>query len=360
MSKDYYNILEVEKTASQDEIKKAFRKKAHKYHPDKQGGDEAKFKEANEAYQVLGKAEKRKQYDQFGATFDQQGGFGGGMNWDDFMSQARGGGFQGGADFGVDLGDILGDLFGFGGGGSRRRQNYRGRDIEIIMNLEFREAVFGIEKEINLNKQVKCDHCHGNGAEPGTKITNCSVCGGSGQVKRVQQTILGAFQSVSTCRACGGEGKKAEKLCSKCSGNGVYEAKKGLKINIPAGVRDREVLKMSGEGEAGLKGSPSGDLYINIRVKEDPQFKRDNDNIKTKESISFSQAALGDKIEVETLDGPVKLKIPEGSQTGKVFKLTGKGVPHLHRRGRGDHLVKVIVQTPQKLSKKQKELLRKL
>ncbi len=359
MSKDYYKVLGVDKSASQDEVKKAFRKKAHEYHPDKAGGDEAKFKEINEAYQVLGNAEKRKQYDQFGATFDQQGGFGGGMNWEDFMRQARSGQAQG-FDFGVDLGDIFGDLFGFGGGGSRRSRRARGRDIEISMTIDFKSAVFGMEKEIELYKNVKCDKCNGNGAEPGTKINTCPACNGKGQVAHIQRTILGNFQTVAACGACGGEGSKAEKDCSKCSGSGVIKEKKRIKINIPAGVRDGEVLKMGGEGEAGLRGTPAGDLYIVLRVKGDSRFERDGDDIRTEEYISFSQAALGDKIEVETIDGPVRLKIPEGTQTGKVFKLSGKGVPHLRGRGRGDHLARVIVRTPTKLTRKQKKLLEEL
>jgi len=357
MAKDYYEILGVSKGASQDEIKKAFRQKAHEHHPDKAGGNEAKFKEANEAYQVLGNAEKRRQYDQYGATFDQQGGFGGGMNWEDFMRQARGSG--GGFDFGGDLGDIFGDLFGFGGG-ARRGRSGRGRDIEIDITAPFRDAVFGGEKEIELYKNIKCEACHGSGSEPGSKIVNCASCKGSGQVRRVQHTVFGAFQSVATCPDCGGEGKKPEKLCGKCSGGGFVKASKRIRINIPSGISDAQVLKMSGEGEAGERGAAAGDLYIKVRVKPDSKFERDGDDILTTEHISFSQAALGDKIEVETLDGPVRLKIPDGTQTGKIFKLSDKGVPHLNHRGRGDHLVEIVVKTPAKLSRRAKQLLEEL
>lgn len=372
MGKDYYKILGVEKNATKEEIKKAFREKAHLYHPDKKDGDEKKFKELNEAYQVLGNEQKRQQYDQFGSTFDQQGGFGGGMNWDDFMKYARqgGGATYSNVDFG-DLGDILGDLFGggfsarggsaFGGGfGSRSKRTTRGHDIEVDLQLEFTEAVFGVEKTIELYKLVICDHCNGNGAEPGTKITECKTCQGKGQVQQMQRTILGNIQTVTVCPDCQGEGKSYETACKKCSGQGRVKEKKQIKIKVPAGIDNGMTIKMSGEGEAGIRGGRAGDLYIHIHVKADNYFKRQGDNIITQAEINFSQAALGDKISVKTVDGEVNLKIPAGIQSGKILILKGKGVARFNRSGRGDQLVEIIVKTPKNLSRNQKKLLTEL
>ena len=362
MSQDYYKILGIDKNASSEEVKKAFRKLAHKHHPDKQGGDEKKFKEINEAYQVLSNSEKRKQYDQYGSTFDQMGGFGGGMNWDDFMKAARGReGFNGFNDMG-DLGDILGEILGgFGAGGVRgARRTGRGRDIEVNMAIDFKDPVFGTEKVVELYKNVPCSHCSGTGDDPKSKITTCSTCRGRGQVEQVQSTFFGQFRTAAVCPECSGQGKKAEKKCSKCAGQGVSKESKKIKIKIPAGINTGETLRLSDEGEAGLRGSQSGDLYVTFQVKPDPKFSRKGDDLITQIPISFSQAALGDKVEVETLDGKFKLKIPEGTQSGKIFKLRGKGVTHLRGYGRGDLLFEVLVQTPAKLSKKQKELLKKL
>ncbi len=371
MAKDYYNILGVSKDASPEDIKKAYRKMAHQYHPDKAGGDEAKFKEINEAYQVLGNEEKRQQYDRYGQTFEQasrQGGFGGGtggFSWEDISRGTSGGPFGGGFgrqnvefDFG-DLGDIFGDFFGFGrSSGSRRsRRARRGTDIQTEMEIDFREAVFGAEKIVELYKNIVCASCSGNGAEPGTKIETCKTCGGSGQVARVQQTILGTFQSVGVCPDCQGEGKKASKKCKACGGQGRFKATEKIKVKIPAGINEGETIRLAGKGEAGQRGAAAGDLYITMRVKPDEEFKREGDDILTEVNISFPQAALGDKIFVKTLDGEVILKIPAGTQSGKVFKLSGKGVPHLRSRGRGDHLVTVNVVTPTNLSRRQKELL---
>jgi molecular chaperone DnaJ len=372
MSKDYYNLLGVAKNASKEEIKKAFREKAHVFHPDKKGGDEKKFKEINEAYQVLGNDEKRKQYDQFGTTFDQQGGFGAGMNWEDIMRSARGGGTYSNFDFGEmgDLGDILGDLFGggfgfsarggsaFGGGG--RRKETRGRDLEINITLEFKEAVFGVKKIIELHKLATCERCEGSGAEPGSKMVTCKTCNGQGKVRKMQRTILGNVATVATCEECLGAGKVYEKKCSACDGSGRIKEKKDLEIKIPAGVDDGTTLKMPGEGEAGLRGAKTGDLYIHLHVKPDHYFKRENDNIITKEEINFSTAALGGEVEVQTIDGTVNLKIPAGTQSGKIFILRGKGVPHFQHHGSGDHLVQIDVKIPSHLSKRQKELLEEL
>jgi len=369
MAKDYYDILGVSKGASQDEIKKAFRKMAHQYHPDKAGGNEAKFKEINEAYQVLSNSEKRSQYDQYGQTFEQaqrQGGFGG-FSWQDFARQS-GGPFGGGFrtenvefDFG-DLGDIFGDLFGFGGRSRTRRTRERrkGQDVEISMEIDFREAVFGKEKIIDLYKNVTCPHCSGNGAEPGSKIITCATCGGSGQVEQVQHTILGQFRTVGVCPECRGEGKKASENCSKCRGQGRVRDTEKIKVKIPAGIDNGETIRLTGKGEAGQKGGVAGDLYITLRVKPDPEFKRDGYDIRSETEISFSQAALGTKIEVNTLDGSVRLKIPSSTQSGKIFILKGKGVPRLRGSGCGDQFVTVNVVTPAKLTKKQKELLKEL
>jgi molecular chaperone DnaJ len=363
MSKDYYNILGVGKTASKEEIKKAFREKAHLFHPDKPGGDEKKFKEINEAYQVLGNDEKRQQYDQFGSDFAQQGGFGGGMGWEDIMRQAQqGGGSYSNVDFDMgDLGDILGGMFGGGfGGSSRRKRNTRGRDIEIDLHLNFKEAVFGADKVIEMMKLVTCEHCNGNGAEPGSKIVECKACEGKGSVRKMQRTILGNIQTMAVCTECHGEGKTNEKNCGKCDGQGRSKQKVKIDVKVPAGIDNGMSLKMSGQGEAGIKGGNSGDLYIHIHVDPDPNFKRQGDTIMTQSEISYSLAALGGKIIVPTIDGEVELKVPAGTQSGKVFMLRGKGVTRFQHYGRGDQLVEVIVKTPEKLSRKQKELLEEL
>ncbi len=354
MSQDYYNILGVDKGASQDEIKKAFRKKAHEFHPDKAGGDEAKFKEVNNAYQVLGDIKKRAQFDQFGAGFEQAGGAGG------F------GGFSGGAG-GVhvdmdDLGDIfggIGDMFGFGGGRSQTKQQ-RARDIRVGIELSFLEAVFGVEKELNIKKKITCDHCKGNIAEPGTKIETCKTCNGTGRVAKVQRTILGNIQVQSICDICQGEGKTYAKKCTKCYGSGTVEGVDKFKIKIPAGIDDGETIRLTGKGEAGAKGSPAGDMYVVVSVKKDKRWDRDGVNIKTQEEIGFVDASLGTKIEIETVSGGLSLKIPAGTQSGTIFKLRNKGIPGLRSGGKGDHFVKVIVKTPTNLNRKQKKLLEEL
>ncbi len=360
MSKDYYDILGVDKNATQEEIKKAFRKKAHEYHPDKSTGNEAKFKEVNEAYQVLGNEQKRKQYDQFGSAFEHGqagGGFSGFDSFRDFSGFANG--FNVNMD---DLGDIfsgMGDMFGFGGGRRSKRQS-RGADIQTILVIDFMEAIFGAEKELKLKKTVICDKCKGNGAEPDSKIATCKTCGGTGRVNRVQRTILGNMQVEMTCSDCNGEGKIYEKKCSKCSGSGIVEEIVNLKVKIPAGIDNGETIRLSGQGEAGFKGSSTGDLYIKIQVKPDKRFERDGYDIRTTREISFTQAVLGDKIDIETVYGKVKLKIPEGTQSGTIFKLRGKGVEKLRGRGKGDHFVEVKIKTPHSLNRRQKELLKEL
>lgn len=370
MSKDYYKTLGVEKGASQEEIKKAFRKLAHQHHPDKTGGDETKFKEINEAYQVLGNEEKRKQYDQFGSDFQSQGGFGGGASWEDFMRAARQGGGQGfggqGVEFDMgDLGDIFGDIFGFGGGRSRggRRGSRRaqGQDIEARMEITLDEAYHGVSKEVEFYKVVKCQKCKGHGAEPGTEIKDCSRCGGSGQVEQIQQTILGAMRMAAVCPECQGEGKRYEKLCTDCGGQGVAKENVKTKVEIPAGVQTGQTLRVEGAGEAGRRGGKSGDLYIQIKVKNDPRYNREGDDLMTSIEISPAQAVLGTTQEIGIIEGGSgELKIPSGTASGKIFKIKGKGMPHLNAGGRGDLLVEVTVNIPKKLNSKEKELYQKL
>jgi len=364
MPKDYYKILGVEKNASQEEIKKAFRKLAHKYHPDKKGGDEKKFKEVNEAFQVVGNEEKRKQYDQFGADFAQQGGFGGGVGWEDFMRAARGqnggsGGFQGNFG-GIDLGDLFGDIFGFSGGRTRGRGQRRGNDIQVDVRLEFREAVFGVEKEIRLTKNNICDVCSGTGAEPGSGTKKCSDCNGQGQVRHVQQTILGAMQQVVTCSTCEGTGQVPNKMCKHCGGDGAVRGESNYKVKIPAGISEGEMIRLTGKGEAAGVGSNPGDLYVKVHVREEADYRREGDDIHTEVHISYPQAVLGDKVEIDTLEGKKKLVIPAGTQSHQKFKLKNLGVLRLHHSGRGDQYVKVIVDVPKRVSRKGKKLLEEL
>ena len=359
MSKDYYDILGVSKSASQDEIKAAFRKKAHEHHPDK-GGDAEKFKEYNEAYQILGNAEKRQKYDQFGSAAFQQGGAGG-WGGQGFS------GFQNGAGMDFDLEDLsemfggFGDIFGFGGAsrGGNKRQT-RGRDMEMELKLEFLEAVFGAEKEITFSRQETCNHCQGKGAEPGTKITSCGHCHGTGFVAKLQRTILGNIQTKVACHYCQGEGQTFSHKCSTCSGSGISRAQAKLKVKIPAGIATGESIRLSGQGEAGHKGASAGDLYLRIRVQAHKKFVRDGYDIRTEESISVKQAILGDKIEVETVNGPVKLKIPEGTQSGTIFKIKERGIPRLHGSGQGDHFIRISVKIPAGLNKKNRTLLQEL
>lgn len=366
MSKDYYKILGVNKSASQDEIKRAFRKLAHEYHPDKKGGNEEKFKELNEAYQVLGNSEKRQQYEQFGQTFEQaraQGGFAGFDGFRDFSDFADAfrstGGSQQGFRFNFDdLGDIFGDIF---GSSHRSRQTRRqGNDIEIQIAVDFQEAIFGCTKEILLDKNITCPKCNGNGAEPGTKIETCKTCQGRGEVEQVQQSFLGAIRTRKVCSDCNGEGKNASQKCGRCKGKGVVPDREKIKFKVPAGIDNGQSIRLAGRGEAGSLGGPAGDLYITFRVREDARFERKSNNILSQQEITFSQAALGDNVEVMTLDGPVKLKIPAGTQSGKIFKISNRGVPYSRGSDRGDHLIKITVKTPAKLSRKERKLFEEL
>jgi len=342
VAKDYYGILGVDRTASQDEIKRAFRKLAHQHHPDK-GGDEAKFKEVNEAYQALSDTEKRSRYDQFGSADGPQA-FGGG-------------GFPGGFDpnaFG-DLGDLFGNIFG-GSGGRGRTQ--KGQDVEMELYLSFKESIFGVAKEITLNKTNTCSRCGGQGAEPGTKMKTCDTCKGKGFTIGVQRTILGSVQMRVACTDCDGRGEKPEKACSECHGQGVTRGRKVLRVDVPAGVEDGMQMRVRGEGESiGTQGEP-GDLYLRLRVSPDPRFAREGSTIYLKKKIGISQAALGDNVQVDTVDGPVSMKIPPGTQSGDELRLRGKGVPS--GRGRGDQIVIIQVTTPTKLDKNTKRLLEEL
>jgi molecular chaperone DnaJ len=344
--RDYYEVLGVPRNASAEEIKKAYRKLAREYHPDvnKAPDAEAKFKEVKEAYDVLSDDQKRARYDQFGHE-DPAAGFGGGA-----------GGFSG-ADFGG-FGDIF-DMF-FGGGG-RRDPNapQRGNDLQYTLTIEFKEAVFGKETDITIPRTETCDTCHGSGAKPGTRPETCSVCRGTGQQEIAQNTPFGRIVNRRVCSACGGRGKIVRERCTTCGGSGQVKRQRKIHIKIPAGVDDGSQLRISGEGEAGLRGGPPGDLYVVLRVKSHPFFEREDDDIYCEVPLTFVQAALGDEIEIPTLTEKVKLKIPPGTQTGTYFRLKGKGVPKLRGFGQGDQHVKVTVVTPTNLSEEQKELLRR-
>lgn len=353
---DYYSTLGVPKNASQDDIKKAFRGLAHQYHPDKKGGDEKKFKEVNEAYQVLSDPAKRQQYDQYGQVFNgagPQGGHGG-FSWEDMAQQ--GGGVQ--FDFG-DLGDMFGDFFGGARGGGEPRKA-RGRDIAVDLTLDLPDVVFGIKKEVRLYRQQLCVHCSGNGAEPGTPIITCAQCKGSGQVVSARRTILGTIQTAALCPSCEGHGKRPEKPCRECHGKGVAKGEATLEIAVPAGIDSGETLRIKGQGEAGPYNGIPGDLFATVQVRPHPKLTREGNDLCLVTPLTISQAVLGDTITVPTLEGDVELKIPAGTQSGKIFKIPGKGVPYLNKQGRGNLVVTVQVTTPGHLNKEQRELFDRL
>lgn len=361
MADNYYDILGVKKTATADEIKKAYRKLAHKYHPDKGEGNDAKFKEVNEAYQVLSNEEKRGQYDQYGQTFDQAQrngqGFGGqgspfGAGGFDFS------GFGGGEGVEFDLGDIFGDIF--GSQRSRQQRRERGIDLEMPLTITFEEAVFGLEKSITLEKKDACKTCGGDGAKPGTKVITCPVCHGQGQIRTQRRTILGNIATASTCERCDGSGKIPEVPCEICAGSGILRQEKTIEVKIPAGIDDGQRVRITGEGEVGYRGSKAGDLYLSIRVRPHKEFKRQGYNLYKDLPVSFTQATLGAKIELETLDGKIELKIPAGTQAGKIFRVGGKGVPVINSSKRGDLYITARVVVPNKLTKEETELIKKL
>jgi molecular chaperone DnaJ len=354
---DYYEVLGITKGASQDEIKKAFHKLAHKYHPDK-GGDEKKFKEINEAYQVLSDQNKRAQYDQFGRVFEggQPGGADGfnGFNW--------AWGNKGSQDVEFDLND-LGDVFEefFGGRRATKKDNRRGKDIQVDIEIPLEKTLIDFVEKINLSKQTTCNRCNGSGAEPATKIKECFSCRGAGQVQQVKKTIFGSFTSVGVCPECNGEGTIPEKPCNVCRGEGRIKAQETIEIKVPAGVDSNQVIKVEGKGEAGKKGGKSGNLYARIYVKKHSIFERKEDDLFTLLQINFSQAALGDEVELKVIDGTnILLEVPSGTESGKILRISGKGIPHFQGHGRGNLYVELKINTPKKLSKTQKELIEKL
>lgn len=357
--RDYYEVLGLQKGAGDDEIKKAYRKLAKQYHPDLHPGDaeaEAKFKEINEAYEVLSDPDKRAKYDQFGhAAFDPNSGFGGG-------------GFSGGFD---DLGDILGSIFGggfggfggFGGGfgGQQRRSNgpRKGENVRVNLTLDFEEAVFGCKKEIPVNMIEVCSDCEGSGCAPGTAPETCPECGGRGSVVKTQRTAMGMMQSTSQCPRCKGKGKIVHTPCGTCKGNGRVRKQKTVSVTIPAGIDNGQTVSLRGLGNEGVNGGAPGDLLVTVTVRAHPLFERDGSAILLDLPITFAQAALGAEVTVPTLTGKVKLNIPEGTDTGTVFRLKGKGVPHISGSGSGDQFITVTIATPKKLSAAQKEALKK-
>ena len=351
--RDYYEVLGLSKGASDDEIKKAFRRLAVKYHPDR-GGNEANFKEINEAYEVLKDEKKRQRYDQFGHAGvgtsassdggDPFAGFGG------FSTQGQSVNF----DFGdLGLGDILGSFF---GGGQRRPSKPRGQDIEVAIELSFEEAVFGLEKELNLKLNDTCSHCKGTTAEPGYELKTCGTCGGSGQVVRAMRTVFGNIQQQIPCPNCKATGKVPEKVCTVCRGSGTEKKNQTINLKIPAGIDDGTTIRLREHGQA-IANGPKGDLYVHIRVRPHKEFTREGDLVLSEQHIGMVDAALGTEIGVKTVDGLIRMKIPSGTQNGTDFKLSGHGVPKFKSKSRGDHIVSIFVDTPKKLSKRQKELL---
>ncbi len=347
MAKDYYEILGVSKTASKDEVKKAFHKLAHKYHPDKAGGNEAKFKEMNEAYQVLSDEKKRAQYDAYGSSAFDGGG------------PPPQGGFSGGGFDGVDLGDIFNDFFGagFNQGGPRVE---RGRDISVDIEITFAESVFGTKRKVSLGKTSACDTCHGSGAKSGTKMKKCSTCSGKGRINELRKSFLGTFSTVATCTACAGVGEIPEEKCKTCAGMGVVKKHEEIEINVPVGINAGEMLRMSGRGEAVARGV-AGDLYIKVHVKPHATYHREGMNLVMTLDVKLSDALLGGVYKITTLDGKqTEVKIPEGVKFGDTLRLKEKGVP-AHGRGRaGDTLIHVNIKTPTKLSSKAKKLVEEL
>ena len=346
---DYYEILGITRSASQDEIKKAFRKLAHKHHPDK-GGSESKFKEINEAYQILSDEKKRAEYDRYGRVFGNggatdAGGFG--FDFNGFSAEA-------------DLGDIFEDFFGFGG--ARARQVKRGRDISIDVELQFEESIFGTERRVLISKFVSCLSCKGSGAAPGTKSESCKACNGKGTVSEVRRTFFGSFSSKTECKKCLGRGAVAEKSCRECAGSGILKKAEEVDIQIPAGIRDGEMIKMPGRGEAITSGI-AGDLYVRVHVQAHSLFRREDYDLFMDLPIPLSEALLGAEKIINALDGAIKIKIPSGIDSGEILRVRGRGVPHVHEQAsgkRGDLLIKVFVKIPKRLSKKARELVEEL
>ncbi len=346
--KDYYNILGVEKGASQEDVKKAFRKLAAKYHPDKKGGDEAKFKEVSEAYAVLGDSKKRAEYDTYGRSYSGAGPQG--TPWGGF------GGFGGAQNVEFDLNDIFegfGDIF----GGQRSSTRGRGRDISIDIELSLKEAVFGVTRTVLLSKNNPCTVCNGTGADPKEGMVTCSTCNGNGKIRETRQSILGAFTTVRECAACNGTGKVPKVACSHCGGRGIHKSEEEITISVPPGIEHGEMIRMTGRGEAVRNGIP-GDLYIKVHVTRHPTIVREGLNLTTTLPIKLTDALLGSSYSVETLEGSVTLKVPAGIKSGELLRIKGKGVAEGTRRG--DFLVKVVIDTPQKLTRRAKKLIEDL
>jgi molecular chaperone DnaJ len=358
MPKNYYEILGIGKNASKDEIKKAFHQQAHKYHPDKNNGDDKKFKEVNEAYQVLSDDGKRARYDQFGSA---EGPMGGGANYGGQQGGFGGfdfSGFQNGQGFDMgDLGDIFGDFFG-GGMGRGTNNARRGRDIQTEIDLSFSESIFGVKRTVVIEKQSTCDICKGTGGKVGTKMNICKTCGGQGQVEEVRRSILGSFSTRKICDTCLGTGKVPSEKCSNCHGAGVLRKQQQIEISIPAGINNTEMLKMVGQGED-IQGGPSGDLYIKVKVKPHSVYKRDGQNLTMDLPIKLTDALTGVLYDLKTLEGDViEVKIPEGINHNELLRVRGKGVPSSH--GRGDIILRVQIKMPTKLSRKAKDIIEEL
>lgn len=348
--RDYYEILGIGKDASPDEIKKSFRRAAVEHHPDR-GGDETKFKEINEAYEVLKDSEKRKRYDQFGHA-----GVGGAAGGNPFEGFGQGQNVN--FDFGdLGLGDIFSSFFGGSGGGHHSQRQARGRDVEAGVEISFEQAVFGTTVDLMLNLEDTCEHCKGNTVEPGYELKTCDQCKGSGQVVTVARTIFGNIQQAAVCPKCSGRGKIPEKVCSVCRGKGTQVKKQKIQLKVPAGVDDGATIRLREHGEA-IANGPKGDLYVNIRVKSHKHFTREGDLILSEEHVGMVEAALGTEIDVATVDGPVRMKVPAGTQSGADFKLSNHGVHHLKGTTRGAHIVTLVVDTPTKLTKNQQDLLK--
>ncbi len=344
VKRDYYEVLGLSREANDEEVKKAFRKLAFKYHPDRnpEDGSADKFKEVNEAYEVLSDADKRASYDRFGHD-GAEGLFGQGFDGINF------GGF----------GDIFEAFFG-GAGTTTRQASQRGTDLRYTINIAFEEAALGCEKEIDIARTEMCAACRGSGAKPGSQPGRCPTCNGTGQIRRVQRSLFGQFINTAICSQCHGEGRIITEPCPDCRGGGVQKQKRHISVRVPAGVDDGNVIRLSGEGDAGTRSGSPGNLYVVLSVAKHEFFTRDGDNILFELPVNFTQAALGDEVEVPTLHGASKIKIPPGSQTGKLFRLKDKGIPHLHGGGRGDHLVSLLVVTPESLTKEQRHLFEEL
>ena len=360
-SKDYYQILGVSKDATADDLKKAYRKLAKQYHPDAQHTEEdkknaeAKFKEINEAYSVLSDDTKRAQYDRFGSNFE-QAGFGGG-------SYGSYGGFDGFGGFGgmdIDLEDILGSVFGGGFSSSRKSSGpTKGADIRTTLNLKFEEAAFGVRKEINVTRNEKCDTCNGSGAKPGSKVITCDKCGGRGKIQVTQNTIMGSFATVRTCDKCSGSGKVIQTPCEKCSGKGTVRKNRKIEINVPAGIDNGQAIPLRGEGDAGLKGGPNGDIYVVVKVGSHKYFRREGYDIFANVRVPFAKMVLGGDIKIPTLEGEMEFSIPEGTSSGTKFRVKDQGIPILNGKGRGVLEFVVDVDVPKKLNDEQRDLLKK-